>query len=72
MLYISPANYFIYSTHFKHRSDDEIVNVAKSMDKQLKGEYNVFLKNCQQFACYCQYGKEICLQKKIFIESFSK
>ena len=50
------TKYYIYFTHFKHRRDDEIINVAQKMICNLKGKYNFLLKNCQHFATFCQFG----------------
>lgn len=61
--------YHIYLTHFKHRRDKEILDIAQSMVGKLEGEYNVLTKNCQHFAMFCQTGENICLQKKVYLES---
>ena len=52
-----PAVLFIYSTIFKSRTAETIMQEAENSLGELKNEYNVFSKNCQHFATRCQAGK---------------
>jgi hypothetical protein len=50
----------IFCFFFKRKSPVEIVNQAKKLIGTRKNEYDILMRNCQNFASYCHIGVDFC------------